>query len=129
MKLIILLAACFIATGSYAQTIKEYKATNGVTYHLGDTVRLGKGSNSNGTFLYVEDKGIGFSLPGPGGGGRGGQTRPLPKEYANGGVVIKSIKKVTVYNVDKYVFMVNSGAPIRFSLTIDDAILACEVTP
>ena len=129
MKLIILLAACFIATNSYAQTIKEYKASNGVTYHLNDTVRLGRGSNNNGSFTYVEDRGLfAVNLPGPS-GGRGNNGRALPKEFANGGVIIKSIKKTKENNVDKYVFMVFAGGPIRFTLTIDDAISACEVVP
>ncbi|MES2274747.1 MAG: SHOCT domain-containing protein [Bacteroidota bacterium] len=127
MKKILIIAALLAPLYSLAQTINEYKATNGVTYHINDTVRLGKGSNSNGAFLYVEDKGLGISLPGPGGRSAGG--RGLPKDFANGGVIIRSIKKTTLNNVDKYVFMVYAGGPLRFSLYIDDAISACEVTP
>jgi hypothetical protein len=45
-----------------AQKIIEYKAANGITYHVNDTVKLGKGSGEDGSFLYLEDRG----LPAPG---------------------------------------------------------------
>lgn len=122
-----MIAALLAPVYVLAQDIKEYKASNGITYHINDTVRLGKGSNSNGSFMFVQDRGIGFSLPGPQGRSAGG--RSLPKELSNGGVIIKSIKKTTENNLEKYVFMVNAGGPLRFSLFIDDAISVCEVTP
>jgi hypothetical protein len=112
----------------FAQDIKEYKASNGVTYHINDTVRLGRGSNNNGSFAYVEDRGaMGFiNIPNPQGRSNG---RGLQKEFANGGVIVKSIRKVQTNNVDKYIFMVSGVGPFRLSMYIDDAISACEVTP
>jgi len=110
----------------FAQTIKEYKATNGITYHLNDTIKLGKGSNANGSFLYIEDRGLNF--PGPP-GGRGQSGHNLPKEFANGGVILKIITKMSINGVDKYMFSVNPGGLFRYSMFIDDAILACEVQP
>ncbi|QKJ29892.1 SHOCT domain-containing protein [Mucilaginibacter mali] len=127
MKKILLTAALFVPLFALAQDIKEYKATNGVTYHINDTVHLGKGSNSNGSFMFVQDRGLGFTLPGPPGRTAGG--RGLPKDLANGGVIIRSIKKTTENNLEKYVFMVYAGGPLRFTLFIDDAISVCEVTP
>lgn len=126
MKKIILIAALLAPLCVFSQSVKEYKASNGITYHLNDTVHLGKGSNANGTFLYIEDRGLG--LPGPP-GRSGGGGRSLPKDYANAGVIIKSIRKMPLNGVDKYLFMVNAGGPFRFSMYIDDAISACEVTP
>ncbi len=108
---------------SKAQTYTSYKATNGVTYHLNDTVRLGKGSASDGTFLYIQDRGIPTPLPGP------TPTHNLPKAFTNGGVIIKNIKKSKRNGIDKYVLVVDAGGIFRFSLYIDDAILACEVQP
>ena len=103
---------------SIAQT--EYKASNGITYHLGDTVRLGRGSNtSNGSFLYVEER----AVPNP----RGGHN--LPRDFANASAVIKSMRKVTLKGVDKYLFMVNPGGILRYAMYIDDAIAVCEVKP
>lgn len=126
MKKVLLLAAVLMPMVTLAQTIKEYKAVNGVTYHINDTVRLGKGSKDTGAFLYIEDRGLGLpTLP----GARNSGGRGLPKDFANGGVVIKSMRKMQLNGVDKYLFMVNAGGPFRFSMFIDDAILACEVLP
>lgn len=128
MKNLIGIAILLIPFLTKAQ-IKEYKATNGVTYHVNDTVRLGKGSKPDGSFLYVEDKGLALPTPtGPGGASRGG-GRSLTKDYANAGVIIKSIKTVPVNGIDKYLFMVNPGGLFRYSMFIDDAIAACEVKP
>jgi hypothetical protein len=100
--------------------ITQYKASNGVTYHVGDTLRLGRGTKSDGSFLYVEDRGI---IPNP------RSVRTLPKEFDNVGAIIKSMRKMTVNGIDKYMFMVNPGGPMRYSVFIDDAIGACEVKP
>lgn len=128
MKKIIAAAALLIPFLTNAQ-IKEYKATNGITYHINDTVRLGKGSKPDGSFLYLEDRGLGLPMPvGPGGRSRGG-SRTLPKDYANAGVIIKSIKTVSVNGINKYLFMVNTGGLVRYSMYIDDAVAACEVKP
>jgi len=43
--------------------------------------------------------------------------------------VIKSIRKMPLNGIDKYLFMVSGAGPFRLSMFIDDAILACEVTP
>jgi len=104
-----------------AQKITAYKAANGITYHLNDTVRLGKGSGDNGSFLYIEQRGIPIPSPHPSPG--------LPKTFTNSGVIIKNIKKDNVNGIDKYLFIVSAGGPFRFSVYIDDAILACEVIP
>jgi hypothetical protein len=119
MKKLVVLALLAIPFLIKAQ-VKEYKAINGVTYHLGDTVKLGRGSKTDGSFLYLEDRGF---IPNP------RSIRNLPKEFANVGAVIKSIKKMTINGVDKYSFAVNPGGPIRYQVFIDDAIQACEVTP
>ncbi|NNU33087.1 SHOCT domain-containing protein [Mucilaginibacter sp. S1162] len=101
-------------------TVTEYKASNGVTYKIGDTVRLGRGTKPDGTFLYLEDHGI---IPNP------RSTRSLPKEFANAVAVVKNIRKMKVNGVDKYLFSVNPGGPMRYTVFIDDAIEACEIKP
>jgi hypothetical protein len=119
MKKLILITVLFLPLLSNAQKMTEYKASNGITYHLNDTVRLGKGSSADGSFLYLEDRGI----PAP------GHSHNLPKQFTNGGVVIKAIKKDRRSGIDKYLFVVSAGLPFNYSLFIDDAILACEVRP
>lgn len=126
MKRILLIAIMLIpfftkAQGFFGGTaVTEYKATNGITYHIGDTVLLGHGTKPDGTFLYLEDRGI---IPNP------RSVRNLPKEFANVGAIVKSIRKMKVNGADKYIFSVNPGGPMRYSVFIDDAIEACEVKP
>ncbi|WP_214070467.1 SHOCT domain-containing protein [Mucilaginibacter sp. dw_454] len=119
MKKILFFAVLCIPFLSKAQ-ITEYKASNGITYHVGDTLRLGHGTKSDGSFMYFEDHGI---IPNP------RSVRTLPKQFANGGAVIKSMRKTTVSGIDKYMFSVNAGGPMRYTVFIDDAIDACEVKP
>ncbi|MGF7080538.1 SHOCT domain-containing protein [Mucilaginibacter sp. UYCu711] len=109
------------AQGLFGGTsVTEYKASNGVTYHVGDTVRLGRGTKPDGSFLYLEDHGL---IPNP------RSTRSLPKEFANATATVKSIRKMKINGVDKYMFGVNPGGPMRYTVFIDDAIEACEVKP
>ena len=120
MRKLIFMGILLIPFLTKAQDITQYKATNGVTYHVNDTVRLGKGSSADGSFLYLEERG----LPRP-----GNRSRALPKQFTNGAVVIKTIKKNNSSGADKYLFIVYPGGIFNYSLYIDDAILACEVTP
>jgi hypothetical protein len=126
MKRLILIVALFTpfltkAQGLFGGTsVTEYKASNGVTYHVGDTVRLGRGTKQDGSFLYFEDHGL---IPNP------RSTRTLPKDFANSAAILKSIRKIKVNGVDKYMFSVNPGGPMRYTVFIDDAIEACEVKP
>lgn len=127
MKRILLIAALLVPFLTKAQglfggtTVAEYRATNGVTYKIGDTVKLGRGTKADGSFLYLEDRGL---IPNP-----RASARTLPKEFANAAAVLKSIRKMKVNGVDKYLFSVNPGGPMRYSVFIDDAIEACEVKP
>jgi hypothetical protein len=126
MKRILLATLLLIPFLSKAQglfggtTVTEYKASNGVTYHVGDTVKLGRGTKPDGSFLYLEDHGI---IPNP------RSTRTLPKEFANATATVKNIRKMKINGVDKYMFSVNPGGPMRYTVFIDDAIEACEVKP
>ncbi len=126
-KLIILTILLSAPLLSFSQDITSYKATNGVTYHLNDTVRLGKGSGSNGSFVYVADYGpIAMPSIDP---NRAPSGRSLPKQFTNTTVVLKAIRKTTANGASKYIFMVNPGGPFRYTMFIDDAISACEVKP
>jgi hypothetical protein len=127
MKRILLILALLTPLLTKAQgffggtSVTEYKASNGVTYKVGDTVKLGRGTKADGSFLYLEDRGL---IPNP-----RATARTLPKEYANAAAILKSIRKMKVNGIDKYLFSVNPGGPMRYSVFIDDAIEACEVKP
>jgi hypothetical protein len=57
MKTILtLLLCCALASYTYGQNVErldEYTASNGITYKIGDEIKLGRGSDTNGKFVYV----------------------------------------------------------------------------
>jgi len=117
-----LLMILLLPVFAFGQDITEYKASNNKIYHIGDTVRLSKGSSSNGEFLYLQMGGINAFLG-------HGHNLNIDKSYANTGVIIKKIKKDKVRGIQKTWFVVDGGNITNYNLYIDDAILSCEVTP
>lgn len=113
--LIITLAVAFPAT---AQTLAEYKASNGITYKPGDTVKLGRGSAPNGDFRYLVMGGIAAS---------GGDADNIPKHYSGTNVIVKKIKVHKARGAEKVWFAVGAGNIVNYNLYIEDAIATCEV--
>jgi hypothetical protein len=107
---------------TFGQDMTEYKASNNKVYHIGDTVHLGKGSSSNGEFLYLQIGGWNAILS-------HGHNQNIDKTYANTGVIIKKIKRDKTRGVVKTWFVVDGGNITNYNLYIDDAILSCEVIP
>src|ERR1700743_3493341 len=126
-KSILIACAIIIALSAKAQKITEYTATNGITYHVKDTVRLGMGAAPNGTFLYLQIGGWGAVLDYD--ASKGPNQLNVGRGYANTAVVIKSIKTTQIKGVVKYIFVVGGGNITNYNLTIDDAIQVCEVVP
>ena len=124
-KLVLLLLLC-AALPALAQKSEQYKAVNKVTYKIGDTVRLGRGSAPNGSFNYMQIGGFGAFLAHK---QQRGDQLSVDKEYANTAVVIKKMKAASVNGVKKMTFVVSADRPINFNLNIDDAIQTCEVLP
>ncbi|MDF2431695.1 MAG: hypothetical protein JWP44_1326 [Mucilaginibacter sp.] len=121
--IIALLTPLFI----YAQKLTAYKAINGITYHIGDTVRLGLGSSASGTFTYLQMGGWGAAMsyeP-----NAGPDQLNIGRGYANTAVIIKKIKASKINGIVKYWFIVGGGNLTNYNLMIDDAIQVCEVIP
>lgn len=110
----------------FAQKITSYKAVNGLTYTIGDTVKLGRGSAPNGSFNYMQMSGIGALLAHK--QQRSDQLN-IDKTFANTATVIKKMKSVQINGIQKVTFVVDGNGPVNFNLAIDDAIQACEVIP
>lgn len=103
-----------------AQTkLPEYKASNGITYHAGDTVKLGRGSATNGNFLYVQVAGLAAS-------GNADENN-LPRRFASSNAVIKKIITWKQKGAQKIALVVGVGLLTNYYLYIEDAIATCEV--
>jgi len=126
-KSILIALIALLAITAKAQKIKEYQASNGVTYHLKDTVHLGRGSAPNGTFLYLQLGGwaaiAGYdSNAGP-------NQNNIGRGYANTAVIVKKINETKIKGVKKTYFTVGGGNITNYLLYIEDAIQTCEVIP
>jgi hypothetical protein len=103
------------------EKLKEYKANNGVTYKIGDSIKLNKGSNFNGSFNYVMIGGWAVSM--------NAEQNKLPS--TNQGLIL-TVKKIRKYNRKRYkgvIFTVGGGNITNYLLMINEAIEACEITP
>jgi len=101
------------------EKLKEYTASNGITYKIGDDVKLGRGSDSNGKFIYVNIGGWAIS------------ANPEQNRLgaANSGLIV-TIKKIKKYNYKRYkgiYFTVGGGNITNYILDIENAIKTCEV--
>ncbi|WP_443939760.1 hypothetical protein [Pedobacter sp. MW01-1-1] len=118
MKTLLLTLSIMATVSVYAQKKESYTASNGITYKIGDTVKLGVGSGLNNRFLYM--------LPAP------FTVEPSQNyylKYLNTFVVIKKIKMEGIRDRQKMTFVVSMGTDARWWLKIDEAIQNCEVVP
>lgn len=121
MKKILLIAALSVScVMTKAQSITEYKASNGVTYHLKDTIKLGIGSGFDGRFVYVLPSLLNTS---------DGQRDWFRRKYTNGSVVLKAIETKTTNNTTIYRFEVGINALYNMYIPIEAAIQAHEIMP
>ncbi|MFA6083112.1 SHOCT domain-containing protein [Mucilaginibacter sp.] len=126
MKNILLLIILSASIQCYAQKLTSYKAINGLTYKIGDTVKLGRGSAPNGSFNYMQMGGFGAFLAHK--QQRSDQLN-IDKSFSNTATVIRKMKSAQINGVQKVTFVVDGNGPVNFNLAIDDAIQTCEVIP
>jgi len=124
MKNIIVSIFCLMPFIGFAQN--EYKASNGRTYHIGDTVKIALGSMPDGNFKYVLASQPAFLPP-----RRNGNDLSARKDFAHSNAVIKKIKTGSrlTDNGNKIILVVKGNGLINFDVWIEEAIAACEVTP
>ena len=124
-KVMFLVIAVFFSIISYSQTINEYKASNNVTYHLGDTITLGRGSGINGNFIYCQmgDTYSTLSLL----GGNGQINEGLPKNQSGVNMVIKKIKEVKYKGAKVISFSVSGGNIVKYKILVEDALATGEL--
>ena len=101
------------------EKLDEFTASNGITYKIGDEVKLGRGSDTNGKFVYANIGGWAVS------------TNPEENRLgaANAGLIV-TIKKINKYNYKRQkgvYFTVGGGNITNYILDIENAIKTCEV--
>jgi hypothetical protein len=122
MKKIILLALIAIAHNASAQMqikLKEYTASNGKTYKIGDVIKLNKGSGPYGEFVYVTVGGWAVS------------ANPEDNRLGAGNSGLEvTIKKIRKGNTKRYKvvnFTVGGGNLTNYVMNIEGAIESCEI--
>ena len=126
MKKIVLILMLIVPFSGFAQNLKEYHASNGKTYHTGDTIRVGLGSMPNGDFKYIQ---INTLLPMP--PRRSGNSElNAHKDISGSNFVIKKIRNAKqMTGTEKVVITIRTGGPTTSDIWIEEAIASCEVTP
>ena len=98
------------------ENLKEYTASNGITYKIGDRIKLGKGIGGQGTFVYLKMAGW-----------MAGTDTQIGSAYAGLNVDLKKIKKYKFKGAEKIIFTVGGGNLTNYSLEIEEAISVCEI--
>lgn len=112
-------------TVSFCQ-ISEYTASNGVTYHVGDTITLLRGSGHNGEFVYCQ-MGDAFSTLSALNGQTSGINQGLPKNQAGANMIIKKIKETKIKGAKQTYFFVAGGNIVQYKIIIEDALSTGEI--
>lgn len=127
MKNLFLILLFLLPLTVLSQKLTQYKASNGKTYHVGDTVKIALGSMPDGDFKYVQ---VSPLLPMP---PRRNNSSNLNahKDFSNTNAVIRKIKTVDQQNTGtpKVILNVKAIGLMSYDVWIEEAIAVCEVTP
>ncbi|HEY0244655.1 MAG TPA: SHOCT domain-containing protein [Mucilaginibacter sp.] len=127
MKAIFIICLLTIATvtvKAQQYILSEYQASNGITYHVKDVVSLGTGAAMDGSFLYLQMGGWAATI-----NPNNPNANNIGRAYANTTVKVKKIEQIRRKGNVKTYFTVGGGNITNYTLYIEDAIQACEVTP
>jgi hypothetical protein len=124
-KIILTIFLSAILFYAFAVDPKEYKASNGVTYHIGDTIKLGRGSANNGDFLWLQMGGWSAALSYD--ANKGSDQLNLGKHHSGLNVIVKKMKTMKLKGAERTYFIVGGGNITNYNLYIEDAIETCEV--
>lgn len=124
-KIFIVLIGLLSVLSLFAEKIPEYKASNGIVYHVGDTIKLGRGSAPNGDFNYLQMGGMYNAMVATGGGGQ--MASSVGRNYSGLNVILKKIKETKFKGGKKVIFVVGGGNITNYNLMIEDAIASGEV--
>ncbi|KZS41870.1 hypothetical protein AWE51_00040 [Aquimarina aggregata] len=100
------------------QKLTEYKASNNVTYKVGDRIKMGQGSSADGNFVYLKMAGWMAGSP---------DAVPIGSAYASMELKIKKIKRYNQKMFKGVYFTIGGGNLVNYNLDIENAISTCEV--
>lgn len=106
-------------------TLKEYSAPNGKIYKPGDTIKLGRGSDPQGNFRYLEMGGWGAVMSYN--SNKDASQFNIGRAYSGTNVIVKKIKQTKMRGSVRTFFTVAGGNITNYNLIIDDAIATCEI--
>ncbi len=130
-KLLLLFTLSIIGfSSSQAQSVEkldEYTASNGITYKVGDEIKLGRGSDTNGRFVYVNMAGWGAIVSATNDAQHNANKNRLGASNAGTLVTIKKIKSYDKKRFKGVIFTIGAGNISNYTLHIENAIATCEV--
>lgn len=132
MKTIITLIICAFCLGSIqaqkkVEKLESYTASNGITYEVGDEIKLGRGSDTDGRFVFVNIAGWGAALAATNNPNYNAEQNRLGA--ANSGIQV-TVKKIKKYNKKRFkgvIFTIGGGNITNYTLDIENAIATCEI--
>ena len=114
MKLTFFALLFLFSISTHAEQLTNYKASNGKLYEIGDKIKLSRGSGQNGNFVYLTLGGLGLR----------GLSTQLDHTYTGSTCTLKKIKTTKDTRI---IFIVGNGGLSNFELSIEDAIVTCEI--
>lgn len=117
--LILVLSLNLVYGQKSIEKLSEYTASNGITYRIGDDIKLGRGTGMHGNFKFVNNAGTGYITK--------HENHQLGASFAS---VIMTIKKIKRHNTKKQkgiIFSVSGIEVWNCALDIENAIASCEI--
>lgn len=128
MKKILIVSVLVICSFiTYGQNkIDSYTASDNITYHVGDTIKLGTGSDNKGNFKYLQMGGL-YNTMAAMNGNYDEMSSSVGRNYSGLNVVIKKIKEQKFKGGTKVFFVVGGGDLTNYNLMIEEALKTGEV--
>ena len=99
----------------------QYKATNGITYNVGDTITIGKGTAIDDSFLYIQVTGLAMVSA-----VENGDDLNLDRNYSGIRTPIRKIQEKKIAGQPKTCFLIRLN-PFNYLVYVGSALEAGEI--